>query len=229
MNKSNGNMYEWVTHTWNPLGGRCPHSCTYCSTNKLMKYPAVKTKYSGAPRLYIEDLVNNQFGNGKTIFVCAQNDLFANLIPLDWVKKILDHCKHFDNIYLFQSKNPLRMNDLQVDGWFPDKSIFCTTIETNRIYTDIMCNCPTPMDRAVGMWHLKGRKFVTIEPVMDFDLPEMVNLIELCAPEQVNIGADSGNNHLPEPSKEKLLALIDELKKFTTIANKKNLNRILTT
>ena len=30
LNKSKGNMYPWVTHTWNPIRGRCPHNCQYC-------------------------------------------------------------------------------------------------------------------------------------------------------------------------------------------------------
>jgi len=46
-------------------------------------------------------------------------------------------------------------------------------------------------------------------------------------PEQVNIGANSGGHKLPEPSKNKILMLIDELNKFTKIHNKKNLGRIL--
>lgn len=45
--------------------------------------------------------------------------------------------------------------------------------------------------------------------------------------EQVNIGADSGGNHLPEPSAAKVLALIEELVKFTTVERKKNLARLL--
>jgi hypothetical protein len=48
-------------------------------------------------------------------------------------------------------------------------------------------------------------------------------------PKQVNIGADSGNNHLPEPSKREILQLIDELQKFTVVAKKKNLARLLKT
>lgn len=35
LNKAKGNMYEWVTHTWNPLAGECSHGCSYCSTNNL--------------------------------------------------------------------------------------------------------------------------------------------------------------------------------------------------
>ena len=27
LKESKGNMYEFITHTWNPMGGRCPASC----------------------------------------------------------------------------------------------------------------------------------------------------------------------------------------------------------
>ena len=92
-----------------------------------------------------------------------------------------------------------------------------------------MKNAPHPENRAFGMYGFAGyvKTYVTIEPIMDFDLDKMVALIKMCNPKQVNIGADSGNNHLPEPSKEKVLQLIDELQKFTVIHNKKNLKRII--
>ena len=70
-------------------------------------------------------------------------------------------------------------------------------------------------------------RYVTIEPIMDFDLELFVDMIREYEPEQVNIGADSGNNGLPEPSAEKIAMLIEELEKFTTIANKHNLSRIM--
>ena len=64
---------------------------------------------------------------------------------------------------------------------------------------------------------------------MDFDLPEFIQLIWRCNPVQVNIGADSSpkRNKLPEPPKEKILELIAELEKFTTVVQKKNLTRLL--
>jgi hypothetical protein len=62
---------------------------------------------------------------------------------------------------------------------------------------------------------------------MDFDLYEMVYLIKHCRPAQVNIGADTGHNHLPEPPKEKVLELIAVLGEFTTVKQKTNLSRIL--
>ena len=49
----------------------------------------------------------------------------------------------------------------------------------------------------------------------------------MAKPIQVNIGADSGGNNLPEPSKEKIIELIFELEKFTKVKQKKNLKRLL--
>ncbi|MFX1295603.1 MAG: hypothetical protein ACFFD2_12230, partial [Promethearchaeota archaeon] len=79
----------------------------------------------------------------------------------------------------------------------------------------------------VRFFYMPNFQYITIEPIMDFDLNKFVQLIKVSYPKQINIGADSGNNHLPEPSKEKILELISELKKFTIVHKKKNLNRLL--
>jgi hypothetical protein len=90
-----------------------------------------------------------------------------------------------------------------------------------------MGNTPTPQDRAYWLGEMPFNRYLTIEPIMDFDLIELVTLVSIINPKQVNIGADSGNNNLPEPSTDKILALIDELKKFTVIDQKRNLSRLL--
>jgi len=54
-----------------------------------------------------------------------------------------------------------------------------------------------------------------------------VEMIKTCGAIQVNVGADSGNHHLPEPPKEKILELISELKNFTKVHLKKNLKRLI--
>jgi protein gp37 len=221
---SKGNMYTWAK-PWNPLGGKCPHDCSYCSTNKLRRYPVIADKYSGKPRL-----CDNWFKlpkQPKTIFVAAQNDLFSEDVSFSLIMQIINNCKnHPQHEYLFQTKNPRRF--LSFADVFPRNTILCTTIETNRWYPDIMRNCPHPELRSAAMNRIIAfEKQVTIEPVMDFDLDEMVSMIKFCGPSKVNIGADSKNNHLPEPSKKKLLALINELQKFTIIDRKSNLERLL--
>ena len=227
LNISKGNMYDFVTHTWNPLGGKCLHGCIYCSTNKFY-YPNLIKKYCGPPRLIDNELKTN-LGKGNFIFVVAQNDLFAQNIPGEWIFDILEHCNRYDNSYLFQSKNPDSI--ITFERYLPPKSIICTTIESNRFYSKIMNNSPKPTNRAEAMtviscWMIKDT-YLTIEPIMDFDIVPMVNLIRKFSPIQVNIGADSGNNHLPEPPKEKILQLISELEKFTKVKQKSNLERLL--
>ena len=69
--------------------------------------------------------------------------------------------------------------------------------------------------------------FLSIEPIMDFDLEPFVQIIKNIKPKFVSIGADSKNHNLPEPSKEKIEVLIRELKKFTEVKIKDNLKRLL--
>ena len=216
------NMYDGVI-TWNPLGGECPHKCGYCSTNNLKRFPGVRAKYSGPLCLY----PGYPKETNKTVFVCAQNDLFAKEVPFEWIGEIISRCRVVDNTYLFQSKNPERMKEFAPH--FPDKTILCTTIETNRIYPQ-MGNTVSPIERSKAMLSHVLAGFITqitIEPIMDFDLDEFAELIYYTTPNQVNIGADSKRNNLPEPSKEKVLALIAELEKFTVVKQKSNLARLL--
>jgi len=89
-----------------------------------------------------------------------------------------------------------------------------------------MQNAPTPYDRAESISYLSARPFITIEPILDFQLNRFVALIKDCHPQMVSIGADSGGHNLPEPNASKINSLILELAKFTTVYQKKNLSRI---
>jgi len=222
--KQKGNMYEFAK-PWNPLGGECRHKCGYCSSLSFLRYPAFVEKYSGRPKLIEKELKN--LGSGETIFVVAQNDLFEENIINGIIRDILSHCnKYPSNKYFFQTKNPERL--CKFIDLLPEDSIICTTIETNRWYPEYMGNTPTPQERAKWMSRINGfEKHITIEPIMDFDLEKMVNLIKRCNPSQINIGNDSKNHHLPEPSKEKALQLIAKLEKITVVHQKSNLKRIL--
>jgi len=224
LNVSKGNMYSWVSGTKNPLAGQCLHNCSYCSTNTLKRFPVIQKKYSGPIRLE-EKILKENLGNGNTWFIVGQNDLFAEGVPDSYIIKILEWCKRFDNNYLFQSKNPQRF--IKYASFFPANTSLCTTIETNRRYKQ-MGNTPDPIERSHALTILSDfHTQITIEPIMDFDMDEMVGLIRDAKPNNVNIGADSKGNHLPEPPKEKILELIEELKKFTIIDQKRNLARLL--
>jgi hypothetical protein len=115
-------------------------------------------------------------------------------------------------------------------GFMPEKLALAATLETNRQYPEIMNEAPPPFVRAVALATVADdpdiERHITAEPILDFDLDEFVRLIKLCNPVQVNIGADSGNNRLPEPPPEKIAALIEALRPFTKVYLKPNLKRL---
>jgi hypothetical protein len=218
LNESKGNMYEFITHTWNTIKGACPHDCSYCYMKKWGKQNPIR---------FDQRELKTDLGSGNFIFVGSSCDMWARDINEMWIIATIVHCSDYNNVYFFQSKNPKNF-ELIKSITDLDYAI-CTTIETNRHYRSIMQYSPLPVDRAIGMsWINTGNKFVTIEPIMDFDIIPMVGLIKRCDPVQVNIGADSGNNNLPEPDKDKILELIYELNKFTIVHEKKNLKRLIT-
>lgn len=220
LNTSVGEMYAFVSHTWNTVKGKCPHDCSYCYMKEWPQSEQVRLD---------ESEFKTNLGTGNFIFVGSSNDIFAKEIPVRWIVQTLVHCQNHNNHYLFQSKNPERFLQFLPFSVIYKRSILCTTIESNRFYPEIMNHSPHPLKRAEAMEELSKHVpcYVTIEPILDFDLEPMVEMIRRCNPRQVNIGADSRRLNLPEPSKEKVLALIAELEKFTVIERKRNLWRIL--
>lgn len=220
LNKQKGNMYPWISDTWNPIRGKCPHECSYC----YMKDRAV-----GELRLD-EKTLKDDLGEGKTIFVGSSTDMWAKEVPGEWIENVLEYCEKFpNNIYLFQTKYTARFHSFAF--LMPLKSIFGTTIETNRRKYNLS-KAPLPEYRAAFLasysYYEPGDFFVSIEPILDFDLDELLYMIKLVVPQFVSIGADSKGHNLPEPPPEKIKELISELKKFTEIKIKKNLSRLLT-
>jgi len=221
--KEGSQMYQGlVSHTWNPVRGLCYHNCEYCYCKAFEK----RLNKPQPPTYLDEKEFKTNLGHGNFIFVGSANDLFAEQIPKEWIVKTLDHCNKFDNRYFFQTKNPCRLSELT--KYTELNSSICTTVETNRWY-GVMGNALVTWIRADEFSKILGIKerYVTIEPILDFDLDMFVRIVKKCRPDQVNIGADSGHNNLPEPPKEKILELITELEKFTTVYQKSNLKRLL--
>jgi DNA repair photolyase len=226
LKKPKGDMYPFVDWLWNPVSGRCQHDCSYCYVKRI----ANRFRHEQAEPHLVEAELKSDLGSDNYIFVCSGCDLFANNIPYDWIKKAIDYAHGFEgNRYLFQTKNPKRFITSYF-GLSAEKDVLCTTIETDRHIPEIMRNAPPPLVRAKYMAVMKEQGFrtmVTIEPIIDFNLEAMLFMLKKIGPEQVNIGADSGHNHLPEPPKEKVIELIKEVETFTRVIQKKNLERLV--
>ncbi len=214
--KAKGNMYPFIDYTWSPIRGRCSHSCSYCYVKR----------WGEQPPLHIDEKdLRAALGSNNFIFVGHTIDLFAEDVPVDWIEEVLSQLNLYPkNRYLLQSKNPKRFLDFI--GHYPDKILFGTTIETNR---DIVESKAPPVKEramALGMLSKEYETMVTIEPIFDFDLDDLVDLIILANPIWVNIGADSKGHNLSEPSKDKVRCLVQTLQKRTQVKLKGNLKRI---
>lgn len=223
LKKSAGHMYPWVTHTHTHLGGECRHRCRYCYVdNPRFGRP---DRYKGEIRI-IEKELSVRYGKGRTIFVENCNDIGGPGVTDEMRTLIFRHCRQFpENDYVFQSKNPAVFAPAL---WMmPDNVILGTTIETNRIIEDIS-DAPLPADRVKAMESLScPRKFVTIEPVLDFDVNTLASWIARMNPEFLNLGADSKDHDLPEPTVEKIHGLVAKLAEYgIELREKHNLGRL---
>ncbi len=223
-------MYEFITHTWNPIVGKCYHNCSYCYMKKYGNEISEDVRFK-------DDYLDDNFGSGKFIFVGSGIDLFAEAIDDNWIKKVLDKCSIDNrdlfgtkNKFLFQSKNPKRILQYIGHSNFKD-AVVCTTIETNRDYPSIRCESPLMEERALAMNEIANRgieTYLTIEPIMAFDTDELVHLIRLCKPVQVNIGANTNSDvSLPEPSTKDVLTLVSLIKDECKVEIKSNLERLI--
>lgn len=222
LNPRKGDMYKFVGYTWNPIKGKCLHNCSYCYMKQI-------NPNANPPRLAEYEL-NTDLGCGRSIFIGSSTDMFAEDIPSEWIARVLDYCHQNSNMllpnaYLLQSKNPKRFLEF-INHPIMERVIFCTTIETNRFYPEIMNKAPRIEERVEAMEEIArlGRStMVTAEPLIQFDHEEMVSFIKRCNPKLVNIGKESkGRVKLPEPTQEEVQQLIAELKSFANVNVKDN-------
>jgi len=201
--------------TWNPVIG-CLHECSYCWARKLALERLSNTekyKHGFSPNL-AENELSKKFRN-QFVFVSDMGDLFGDWVPREWIQRVIDATRNSPSSeFLFLTKNPGRYTDF--DQHYPDNIVFGATIETNRPHK--YSKAPSATERARAMTELDHkRKFVCIEPILDFDINILANMIEDIAPEQVAVGYDNYHHNLPEPPLPKTLQLIERLEKFTTV------------
>jgi len=214
-NKFLSRMFDLVSDTYNPLGGRCSHECVYCwsmGEGGLVEKYDMK-KYQGTIRL-IEKEFKRKFKEGVLIFVQDMSDLFANNVPREYVQKVIDYIKQFPNTYfLFMTKNPKRY----LEFTFPKNVILGCTMETN-VDTSAISKAPIPSQRFEAMASLSHQyKALSCEPIIDFDLEIFIKWLQFIKPVLVWVGYDNYNHRLLEPSLAKVEKFAEEISKFTNV------------
>lgn len=207
-----------VMKTWNIFVG-CRFNCLYCNAGKmaLTRLKRVPRYRQGFEPHFVEEEADRQFPQGCWLFLGYMGDIsFATELELERLLACVRNRPH--NTFLFCSKSPKCYLGLDLDG--TPNLYFGTTIETNRD-TTAWSQAPPPVERATALAKVASRrKFVSIEPIMDFDLPALVELVEMVEPEIVEVGYDNYRNHLPECSLSKTEQLIEELSTFSTVVRK---------
>lgn len=198
-----GKMFPFITATWNPIGGECPHECTYCWAKAIIKRNPNMTKYHGKYTID-EKQINKKFTPYSFVFVCDMIDLFAANVPIAAINMVINRIIQQPNVtFLILTKNPRYAWLMDV----PKNVVIGATIESNLDYP--VSKAPKQADRLKAMQDITdNRKMLSIEPIMDFDLEPFVNEIVKAKPEFVAVGYDNYKNGLTEPSFSKTLHLI---------------------
>ena len=204
-------MFKTITRTWNPFTG-CGFDCSYCWAKKLAEGKLKDTpRYRDngfRPACHPEEL-KAKFKPGEFVFVSSMGDIA--FCSIDFMREITAVIRaNPQTNFLLQSKSPGQFN---TRGEIPENVYLGTTLETNRVYDrNYISMAPSPPARArTIMFNLHPHKFISIEPVMDFDVIEFSKMVIDINPEIVEIGADNYHNNLPEPSWEKVSRIISIL------------------
>lgn len=208
------NMYA-SAKTWNPFKG-CGFDCTYCAPS--FKQQSKRQKhlcpdcYAYTPHSHPNRL--KTIPATEIVFVCGNSDIsfcepaFTRQI----IERIAEHRPKSPKTFYLQSKRPEYF--AQFVSEFPKSVVLLTTLETNRDRPAVS-KAPVPSERYRQFKALNyGRKVVTIEPVMDFDVDVLFGWIRNLDVEYIHLGLNSKPKpKLPEPSPEKLKEFVGLLRK----------------
>lgn len=216
MKEQKDRMYKGAK-TWGVFVG-CKFDCAYCVPT--FKRQAKRQKqncrecHGFSPHFHEDRLA--RIPSADIIFIGGYGDI--SFCPPESTRRIIQaikkhsvRCLH--KAFYLQSKRPEYFQ--QFLGELPGNVILVTTLETNRDKGyEKVSKAPPPSERFRQFLALDyPRKVVTIEPVMDFDLDIFTDWIRRIKPECVWVGFNSHPKSvsLPEPSNEKLVALLDAI------------------
>ena len=220
-------MFKSVTETWNVFIG-CRFDCSYCNAKKAAetRFRHVTRYVDGFTPKLIESELRRCFKPGDFIFVTYMGDIAW--ATREQVRIILDRIQQFPKTsFLIQSKNPRQFYLWQFQGiTIPPNVVLGTTLETNRDYG--LSKAPAPLVRYLEFSQIRHiRKFVSIEPIMDFDLDDFSFMLGNLHPDIIEVGADNYHNHLTEPPWSKIQALLENLRRVCPrVEEKQGLERL---
>jgi DNA repair photolyase len=206
-----GKMFEFITHTVNPIaGGPCPYECSYCWA-KALREKHQWAKYQGEYRLLEKEL--RHYPQGSFIFVQDMGDIGDPMIPDAIIERIMKWMNEEPSRFLLLTKNP----DFYMKWWriLPPNVTMGATIETNRRI--LSSKAPDPMTRIKDMQLfaemplVHNPRFISVEPIMEFDDRFLEEIMEI-HPQAVAIGFDNWSKGLPEPSLPRVRELIHQLR-----------------
>lgn len=213
-----------VMRTWNVFVG-CRFNCSYCSARNL-----ALTRLKHSPRYrdgfephIVESEITRHFKPGDFVFIAYMGDI--SFAPPQHLNFILVQVSRQPEVrFLMCTKDPWLYR--RIGPKFPDNLYLGTTLETNR---DLgLSEAPTPFQRYDALLGVKHpHKFVSIEPICDFDLIRMCIWISKLSPDFIEVGADNYHNGLQEPPWEKVEGLLRQLRDYCpNVIEKVGLHRL---
>lgn len=210
--------------TWNCFVG-CNFECTYCNARKT-----ALTRLKNSPR-YCDGFVPHQidgdlgktFSPGDFVFIAYMGDI--SFATNAFIAKILHRVAAQPEVnFLVCSKNPMKYR-----LWprpFPVNLVLGATIESTANLS--LSKAPAPYERYYALLNINHpRKFVSIEPICDFEPTRMLHWMKQLKPEIIEVGADNYHNHLPEPPWRKVQRLLECLPSICpTVVEKVGLHRL---
>ena len=230
-------MYKEAIFRWNCFVGCRKFWCIYCkkSFQAQMRRQIHNCEKCGnyIPHFH-EERVTKEYtekhfpetSGDEFIWVGSSGDI--SFIEYPDMLKILNRIKEYpDRAFFFQTKNPKFFSKFI----FPPNVILGITLESDIYYRKIS-NAPSPFSRFFWFEKLDfPRKFVTIEPILEFNFSFFLELLKELNPERIYVGYDTHKSWWMdgkekvylreyEPSLEKTKKLILELERFTKVKTK---------
>ncbi len=215
--------------TWNVFVG-CLFNCTYCSARKLAltRLKTSERYKEGFDPHFVWKELGRRFRDGTWCFLCYMGDI--SWAGAEAVKLIIEKVESMPGVsFLMLTKDPSCYLRWQEEWGFeaPSNLYLGATIESNIDHG--VTKAPPPEKRYEAMRDLQhDKKFISMEPILSFDLGTLLGWMKQVKPCIIEVGADNYHHKLPEPESWILRRFIEDLRAFCpNVIEKNGLDRLL--